>query len=76
MNRKMKDQREIDWEQRRYELAKAVFPTLISGILSDIKILQEKGVIDYETRIAIMGEGNANEAVSFADVLIEELKKE
>ena len=30
MNRKMKDQRKVDWEQRRYEVAREIFTKNIS----------------------------------------------
>lgn len=56
INRKMKDQREIDWEQRRYEIAKDLYPFTLDGCRGNIK-------------------GAANEATSYADTLIEELKK-
>ena len=29
---KMRDQHEIDWEQRRYEIAKELFPSIIQNI--------------------------------------------
>lgn len=47
MNRKMKDQREIDWEQRRYEIAKVC---MANGLISqytpedaDVKLLAQIG---------------------------------
>ena len=70
--------KEIDWEIRRYEIAREMMAALISNPLalqSDVKTLQENGFIDNEKGIAIIGEINAREAVAFADALIEELKK-
>lgn len=70
--------KQIDWEKRRYEIAKEMMAALISNPLSlqsDVKALQENGFIDNEKGIAIIGEVNAHEAVAFADALIEELKK-
>lgn len=56
LNKKTKDQTVIDWEQRRYEIAKDLYPFTLDGCRGNIK-------------------GAANEAVNYADALIEELKK-
>lgn len=76
--KEMKKPKHIDWEARRYEIAKDMMAALISNPLalsSDIKALQEQGITDLEESIAKIGEVNAHEAVAFADALIEELKK-
>lgn len=56
----MTKQETIDWEQRRYEIAKEALP-LITG----------DTVIDYLDVVEV-----AKEAVRLSDALIEELKKE
>lgn len=57
---KTRDQNEIDWEQRRYEIAKEV----MSGLLPFVQ--------EEEDETGWM----ARRAVNYADALIEELKKE
>lgn len=52
--------KEIDWEQRRYEIAKEVLPLIIGDT-----------VIDYLDVVEV-----AKAAVRLSDALIEELKKE
>lgn len=52
--------KEIDWEQRRYEIAKEVLPLIIGDT-----------VIDYLDVVEV-----AKGAVRLSDALIEELKKE
>lgn len=59
MNRKMKDQREIDWEQRRYEIARDVMCAIITSPSLGWDSLEYL----------------AKSAVKTADALIEELKK-
>lgn len=61
MNRKMKDQREIDWEQRRYEIARDMMAAFMSNSSSNV--------------YAGTCEQQAKDAVAFADALIAELKK-
>lgn len=51
--------KEIDWEQRRYEIAKEVLPLIIGDT-----------VIDYLDVVEV-----AKGAVRLSDALIEELKK-
>lgn len=51
----------IDWEQRRYEIAKSMMAAFLSNSCSDVYMNT------YENQ--------AQEAVKYADVLIEELKK-
>ena len=63
MNRKMKDQREPDWEARRYEIAKDVATYCVGLSLSQ----------PLETR-ATYGE-LAEAAVKMADSLVEKLKE-
>lgn len=51
----------IDWEQRRYEIAKSMMAAFLSNSCSNVYMNT------YENQ--------AQEAVKYADVLIEELKK-
>lgn len=60
INRKMKDQREIDWEQRRYEVARDA----ISAILAN-----------SNTSGGIESEWLVRNGICIADALITELKK-
>lgn len=60
MNRKMKDQREIDWEERRYEIAKDVLSAFMSNSCSNV--------------YAGSPDAQAKDAVLYADALINELK--
>lgn len=60
MNRKMKDQRDIDWEQRRYEVARDLFVGTVTGNT------------DLTTEFF---QKQAQRAVQAADALIAELKK-
>lgn len=64
MNRRMRDH-EVDWEQRRYEIAKNIFCTL----LGNQDVLRD-AAMNHHTRLVAMS------AIDFADLLIEELKKE
>lgn len=59
INRKMKDQREIDWEQRRYEIARDAMCTILSKP-------------EYYTWKD--GKELASVSADFADALINELK--
>lgn len=61
INRKMKDQREIDWEQRRYEVAKGILTAFMSNSCSNV--------------YSGTPENQAKDAVLYADALINELKK-
>lgn len=58
-------EKEIDWEQRRYEIAKEMMP-----IASTQKVLNQAGAI-----LTISRKGAAKWAVEYADDLIAELKK-
>lgn len=57
--------KEIDWEQRRYELAKEVLPRLIDRI----KPGPSAAAVKFSCSDA------AKTAIDYADALIEELKK-
>ncbi len=59
IHREMKKQKEINWEERRYEIAKAIYPTALS----------ESIVLSGNTEKA------AKAAVEMAQDLIDELKK-
>lgn len=59
INRKMRDQREPDWEQRRYEIAKDIF-------VHRLMLSQD--------RLALTEEADAETAVEMADALIQALK--
>lgn len=63
---KMRDQHEIDWEQRRYEIAKECLPTVYQTAL---EIAKKTGVIEKPKDIVAV-------AVDLADLLIENLKKD
>ena len=56
---------EVNWEQRRYEIAKNIFCTL----LGNQDVLRD-AAMNHHTRLVAMS------AIDFADLLIEELKKE
>lgn len=76
INRKMKDQREIDWEARRYEIAKDIMMALISNPISlqaDVDKFSPKSSTDLEL-LSKIAKANAYESVVFADALINELK--
>lgn len=69
INRKMRDQREIDWEERRYEIAKEMLPYCCQ---TSKELLLVGGELDmYGDTFA---EKTASQAVMFADALIKELK--
>lgn len=63
MNRRQRNI-EIDWEQRRYEIAKEVMPVIYEQCVEVFKSGQSAKCDDV-----------AKGAVKFADLLIEELKK-
>ena len=70
MNRKMKDQNQVDWEQRRYEIAKEILPYCCQ---TSKEILNTGGTLYNEGDT--FAQKVANQAVTFADELIKELKK-
>lgn len=65
IHREMKKANEVDWEQRRYEIAKEMMPAAYE---ESRKILLRGGNVAYDDV--------AKAAVEFADMLIAELKKE
>lgn len=71
MNRKMRDQHDIDWEQRRYEIAKEMMPYCAREL---IDVLNSGGKNEEwvgKTTNQVVAEAS----VSYADALIAELKK-
>ena len=60
-----KQEKEIDWEQRRYEIAKEMLP-----------VIYRQEVAVSEQRQGIMLKDIADFAVAFADMLIKKLKNE
>ena len=62
MNRKMKDQREPDWEERRYETAKAI----MLAFASNPEVIK---------RVILDPADIAATAVLYADALVEKLKE-
>lgn len=59
-----KQEKEIDWEQRRYEIAKEMMP-----------VLYRQGVEVLKYGQKFKWDGIVDGAVNFADMLIEKLKK-
>ena len=72
LNRKAKGQTKIDWEQRRYEIAKEMMPYCLKDF---IEILH-KGVVSEKWNGKDLCQIVAENAVLYADELIAELKKE
>lgn len=79
INRKMKDQREIDWEQRRYEIARDVLPQLMkmeipSGDFIDyeMKLQGKKPIVKGE--YSLFMRACIEMAIDCADLLIDRLK--
>jgi hypothetical protein len=62
MNRKMKDQREPDWEERRYEIAKAI----VLAFVANPEIVKH---------VSLSPEDAAATAVLYAAALVEKLKE-
>lgn len=60
----------IDWEQRRYEIAKEMLRTIYIEEGKEKRNTDPSIEFEYQSL-----EGNTREAVRFANVLIEELKK-
>lgn len=72
---KEEPQKNIDWEERRYEVAKRVFPVLC-GIKSRIHTPYSYNDLTNEYYDEYLNiEKTAEYAVKYADVLIAELKK-
>lgn len=59
---------EIDWEARRYEIAKSAMNTLLNNQEMVVAMLQSPNPKGFEYQVA-------RKSVSFADALIDELKK-
>lgn len=57
----------IDWEQRRYEIAKEVYPTMLQWLVGEDGKIAHQPLEDNRA---------ARNAVFLADALIEELKKD
>ena len=57
----------IDWEQRRYEIAKEIYPTMLQWLIG------EDGKIAHQT---LKDNRAARNAIYLADALIQELKKD
>ena len=71
MNRKMKDQHDIDWEQRRYEIAKEVLTYCAKRLVDALNSGCKKDEWVGKTIAQIASES----AVGYADALIERLKR-
>ena len=56
----------IDWEQRRYEIAKEVYPTMLQWLIGKDNTIAQQAIKENRA---------ARNAVHFADQLIKELKK-
>lgn len=63
----------IDWEQRRYEIAREILPSIAENILN---ILQSGGSLGEEVAGKTVAEISAIDTLRYTDALIEELKKE
>lgn len=72
IDRKMKDQHDIDWEQRRYEIAKEMMP-YCARVLIDVL---NSGGKNEEWVGKTANQVVAEASVSYADALIAEFKKE
>lgn len=70
LNRKTKDANQIDWEQRRYEIAKEIFARCLS---SDDGDKRDFCAIDFCAREL---ETHANDCVREANALIKALKEQ
>ena len=64
INKKIKDQHNIDWEQRRYEIAKEIFTRCLSSSDGEMRAFCASHL-----------DMHASDCVREADALIEELKK-
>lgn len=67
MDCKMRDQHEIDWEQRRFEIAKELYANKCLDVVAERAAMgmDVNGVERVEAQLA----------VKWADALVEELKK-
>lgn len=71
LNRKVKDQTKIDWEQRRYEIAKEMMPYCAEDFID----LLHKGAVNEKWNGKTIYQIASVGAVGYADALIAELKK-
>ena len=71
MNRKTRDQHDINWEQRRYEIAKEMMP-YCARVLIDVL---NSGGKNEEWVGKTANQVVAEASVSYADALIEQLKR-
>lgn len=65
INRKAKDANQIDWEQRRYEIAKEIFARCLSSADGDMRAFCAREL-----------EMHANDCVREANALIKALKEQ
>lgn len=72
INNKMRDQNEVNWEQRRYEIAKTVLPYCAE---TSRDLLMRGLSLGDSYKDMSMTQAVARQAVMFADDLINELKK-
>lgn len=70
--REGKNTSSINWEQRRYEIAKEMLSALYVDEGNEARMQKNKGEIFFEYQDL---ESTAREAVRFADALIKQLKK-
>lgn len=68
---KLRKEQNIDWEQRTYEIAKAV----MQGMTSDASVIVTMEGISREQKLNV-DEGMAKRAVQFAKALIKELQQD
>ena len=68
LHKKIKDQCEVDWEQRRYEIAKEMLPYCAQ---TSKEVLLSGGELNGDS----FAEAVSRQAIMFANTLIEELKK-
>ena len=72
VNRKMRNQNETDWEQRRYEIAKGILPYCAE---TTRELLMRGIPLGDEYKDLNMPQAVAKHSVMFADALIQELRK-
>ena len=73
-NNYIEDESDIDWERRRYEIAKEAMPAFTEGVMSNTLLLEQFGSKAAERHIGVP-QYIAEQSVHYADALIEELKK-
>lgn len=65
------DKRQIDWEQRRYEIAKDMLCAIYVDDGNESRCANHNMDFEYQSL-----QGSAREALRYANALIEELKKQ